>query len=331
MCTRAVLAFCAALLMFGGQARSEVGEVRIGVQFGLTYLPFAVAEQERLVERYAERAGLGDLKVAWPRFSGPNDMNTALLSGNLDVAPTAMPGFLILWARGRGRVNVKALAGYGTVPFTLVTNNPAVRSLRDFTSKDRIAVTGVQTSLLAILLQMAAAKEFGPDRYSALDPLMVSRAHPDAMAQVISGRTEINSHFSIPPYAAAELAAPGVRAILTSRDISQTAFANGVVYLTEAFHDANPKVVGAILAALTEACRIIRDEPRRAAEIYLLGSGEKTSPDAIMQTLQAPGVVYDTVPHGILDLAKFMFRTGTLVSEPRGYDDILFPEAPRSP
>jgi len=56
----------------------------------------------------------------------------------------------------------------------LMTRNPAVKSLRDFTDKDRIAVPGIKTSLPAVLLNMAVAKELGDANYAKLDPITVA-------------------------------------------------------------------------------------------------------------------------------------------------------------
>jgi NitT/TauT family transport system substrate-binding protein len=100
--------------------------------------------------------------------------------------------------------------------------------------------------------------------------------------------------------------------------------------MTEAFHDANPKIAAAVLSAVDEASKLIHSDPQRAAEIYIEVSGDKKSNlDSIVKTLETPGVVYETVPRGLLKVADFMYRTGTLVEKPSSYDDILFKEAPR--
>lgn len=308
-------------------AIAGVDQVRIAQQYGLTYLPFIVAQHERLIEKYAKENGIPRLRVVWSEFAGPSDINNALLSGNIDVAPTAIPSFLVIWARSKGSLNIKALAGYGRVPFTLVTNDPQVHSLKDFSDKDRIAVTAVGTSLLGIMLQMQAEQKLGD--LHKLDSLMIARSHPDAMVQVISGKTELNSHFSIPPYATEELAASNVHAVMTSDDLKGGPFSNGVIYMTQAFHDANPKISASILRAVDEACKLIHTDPKRVARMYLDVSHEKSTPDSIVATLTTPGVVYDTVPHGLLQVADFMYRTGTLIKKPSGYDDLLFQESPR--
>ena len=188
------------------------------MQFGLTYLPQTIMRQEHFVEQQAKAAGLGDVKVTWIQAAGGDTQNDALLSGNLDVASSGYTSFLILWSKTKGRI-AKGLFGYGHTPFTLVTNNPAVKSAADLSDKDRIAVPAVRSSLQAIYLQMAAEKAFGAANLTKFDHLTVSRSHPDAMAGLL-GHTEIDGHFTVPPYAEKELAAPGVHALFQTEDVT---------------------------------------------------------------------------------------------------------------
>jgi NitT/TauT family transport system substrate-binding protein len=46
---------------------------------------------------------------------------------------------------------------------------------------------------------MAAAQLWGADKYDKLDPITVTRSHPDAVAALLSGKSEINSHFASAP------------------------------------------------------------------------------------------------------------------------------------
>src|SRR2546430_2091073 len=81
----------------------------------------------------------------------------------------------------------------GSGSLYLNTRNPKVKTLADFTEQDRIAVPGIKTSFAAVVLQMAAAKTFGMANYAKLDPLTVGVPHPDALAAMLSGGTEITS------------------------------------------------------------------------------------------------------------------------------------------
>ena len=61
-----------------------------------------------------------------------------------------------------------------SMPLYLNTNNPNVKSIKDFTSKDKIALPAVKVSIQAVTLQMAAEKEFGEGNQNKLDALTVS-------------------------------------------------------------------------------------------------------------------------------------------------------------
>ncbi len=188
-----------ALMLLGAPAWAETATLNLGVQRGMTYLPFIVMQREHFVEKQAEKAGIPGLNVVYNVFSGGPAMTDGLLSSSIDVAATGIPSFVALWAKGKGKLAVRGLSSYGTLPIALVTRNPNVHTLADFTDKDRIATPGVKTSTQSIFLRMAAEKMYGLAQVDHFDSITVGRGHPDAMAAMLGG-TEINSHFAIPPY-----------------------------------------------------------------------------------------------------------------------------------
>jgi NitT/TauT family transport system substrate-binding protein len=304
--------------------RAETDTLRLGVQPGLTYLPFAVIQHEGLIEKAAAAAGLPGLKVSYNRFSGGPAMNDGLMSDNIDIASTGIPSYLTLWAKARGKLTMRALMSYGYIPIALVTRNPNVKTLADFTDKDRIALPGVKTSVQAIFLGMAAEKLYGPGQSGHFDAWTVTRAHPDGMAAILSN-TEINSHFTIPPYLQLELKRPDIHIVATSQEIVGGMVSNGVVYLTERFYQANPKTVGAFYEAMKQSVALINAAPKRAAEIYLKISEERTPIEEIEAMIKAPGVLYDIAPHGTMAVAKFLHRTGMIGAEPNDWKDLFLP------
>ena len=108
-------------------------------------------------------------------------MNDALLSGNVDFVCLGIPGLATIWVKTKGGLEVKAASGFNFLPLQLNTRSPGIKSLRDLTDKDKIALPAVKVSMQAIILQMAAAQTFGEANYAKLDALTVSMAHPDAM------------------------------------------------------------------------------------------------------------------------------------------------------
>jgi len=309
------------------QARAEATELRVAEQFGIAYLPFLVMRQEKLIEKHAAQQGLQGVKVNWVKFGGGAPMNEALISGSLDFAAAGTPVFLSLWNKTQGANDVKVAAGLNNIPVFLNTANPKVRTIRDFTDGDKIALPAVKVSLQAMILQMAAAREWGPANATRLDRLTVSMKHPDAMVALLSGKSEINSHFTGPPFMFQELTHPGVHTVLNSADLLGAHNFN-VVYTSERFRSANPKLYKAYVDALDESMRIINSDKAAATRLYmkLVPSGNESFDD-MYKIVSNPSVEFTTVPRGLKKFADFMAGTGALQRKAGSWRDFCFPEA----
>jgi len=323
-CTRA-LAICA-LAALPITAHPETGELRIAWQFGVSYLPLMVIKNKALIEKHAQAAGVAPLKVTWATFSSGADMNTALLADQLDLASGGIGPVLNIWARTQGNYNVKGVASLGSLPLYLNTNNPAVKSVADFSGKDKIALPAVKVSIQAVLLQMAAAQVFGETNYSVLDSLTVSMSHPQATAALLSGGTEITANFSAAPFQNQQLQDPKVRRVLSSYDVTGGPSTLNSLYASAKFREQNPKVYGAVLAALREAMTIINRDKQAAARIYLEEEKSKLSPEFVLQVISDPAVQFTVAPQGFMKFAEFMVKTGALKTKPASWKDVFFPE-----
>jgi NitT/TauT family transport system substrate-binding protein len=307
-------------------ARAEAGELRIAEQFGLPFLPFTVMKRQRLLEQEASRLGLRDLTVTWAQVSGGPTMNDALLSGSLDIASAGTPPALTLWDRTRGTLKVRCLAAISGMPFKLVTRNPAVQHIRDFTERDRIALPAVKVSLQSVILQMAALREWGPGGYDRLDHLTVSLAHPDALVALTSGRSEVTAHFGNPPYQDLELRVPGLRSVLDSFEVAGPHSAV-LAYASTRFHDANPRLVEAFLGAMDHAGAFIRAEPRAAAELYAAAEPSQAPVELVEALLRDPLTRFRLQPEGLDAFIDFQHRIGVLRQRPESWRDVMFPHA----
>ena len=99
----------------------------------------------------------------------------------------------------------------------------------------------------AIMLQMAAAKEFGDAKFDALDHLTVSMAHPDATAAMLGGQSEITANFSSAPFQYRQMKNPNIRRILTSTELFDEPLSFNVIAATSKFRTENPKLYAAFL------------------------------------------------------------------------------------
>jgi NitT/TauT family transport system substrate-binding protein len=133
-----VLALSSFLALLPLSARAEVSEITVSKEYGIGYLPFMIMEHEKLVEKHAKASGLGDLKVTWQTFGGSGLTQGAILAGRLDFASSGVPWFLTLWDKTNGEV--KSLGAMDSMPLYLNTRNADVKSLKDFSEKDRIAL-----------------------------------------------------------------------------------------------------------------------------------------------------------------------------------------------
>ena len=334
---RVAIAAISVAVMFslaGHCARAEVPEVRIAYQYGLVYLPLMVMQRQQLLEKRAKAAGLGDVGVKYSVLSGGNTMNDALLSDSIHFASGGIPPFLTLWGRTVGSSNeVKGVAGFTAANMYLLTNNPEVKSIKDLSAKDKIALPAVKVSVQAIVLQMAAARTFGDAAYTKLDSLTVSMPNPDAMAALVSGgATGITANFTAPPYSTDALARPGIRSILTAYDVLGGGAILDVVWATTKFREANPRTYGAFLAALKDAIAFINQDKAAAARIYIemqgKGSTEKQVLDILNgKTAGTPDMEFTVDPRSITKYSDFLHRTGRLPARPASWKDLFFREA----
>lgn len=229
------------------QAHAKEGQLRIAQQFGIVYLLLNVAQDQQLIEKHGKAQGL-DIKVDFLRLSGGPAINDALLTGEVDIAGAGVGPLFTIWDRTKGRQNVKGVASLGNFPYLLVSNNPAVKSIADFTDQDRIALPAVGVSVQSRILQMASAKLWGDAQYNKLDKLQVALPHPEAAAAIIKGGTEITAHFGNPPFQDQELAGnPQARAVLNSYDVLGGPAAATVLYATEKFKNESPKTYRAFV------------------------------------------------------------------------------------
>lgn len=305
--------------------KAEVDDFKIAMQFGIGYLPLAIMKHDGLVEKHLKAAGLPNTKVTWSQLASGQPMNDALLSGSLHVASGGTAPFLILWGRTHGSLNVRAVAALASMPMYLVTNNPKVNSIKDLTDSDRISMAGAGQSIQTIVLQMAAAKEFGDAQYNKFSTLYRNLSHPDGLAAFLSGK-EITAYFSSPPFQYRALEKPGVRRILNSYDVTGGPATFLVAWATGKFHDENPRTFRAFVNAWKEAESFINGDKRAAAEIYVKESKDKGGVDAIFKMLNDPEIRITMTPENTMKFYDFMHKVGTVKPKAASWRDLYFPE-----
>ena len=301
--------------------RAQPREVRLAEQFGIGYLPLSIMKVRKLLEAEARARGV-EVTTAWVRFASGTEMNEALISDNLDFASGGVGPLLTIWARTRGNLDVKGVAALNSMPLYLNTINPNVKTIADFTEKDRIALPAVKVSIQAVILQMAAEKAFGPGNHTRLDHLTVSMSHPDGMAAMLSGRSEITAHFSSAPFQYQQLADPRVRRVLSSYDVLGGPHTFNSIWAMGRYRSGNPEIMAAFIAALDRAMGMIKDDPEGMAELWIADQGSRLSKDDAVKIIRDPENAWTTTPQKIMAFAAFMHRNGSIRVRPERWQDV---------
>ena len=312
----------AAASMFVANANAETRTVRIATQYGISYLPLTIMAEKKLLEAEGKKLGL-DLATEWVRFTAGPPMNEALISGNLDFASGGVGPLVTIWARTQNNLKVKGVTALNSMPLWLNTINPNVKTIKDFTEKDRIALPAVRVSMQAIILQMAAEKVFGKGQEHKLDPWTVSLSHPDGLAQMMSGKSEITAHFTSAPFMYQELADSRVHRVLNSYDVFGGPHTFNVVWATSKLYEGEPKIVQAFLAALRTAMKEINDDPAAAAALWVKADKSKLTPAEAEKIIRDKDNTWTMTPLKIMDVASYMGRVKMVPVTPANWKDIF--------
>src|SRR5207237_7720892 len=90
----------------------ETKELRIVQQFGLSYLPLHVAIEQKLIEKHARAAGLGEVRVTLSKLGSGAAVNDALISSSVDIALGGTTVLMTVWDKTKGRGEIKGIMAF---------------------------------------------------------------------------------------------------------------------------------------------------------------------------------------------------------------------------
>ena len=306
-------------------ANAEVSEVKVPLGAGgFGFLPLHIMKANNLIEKHAEQAGV-KVKVNWSNIGGPAGMIDALLSGSADFISAGPPSFLILWDKTKGNANVKGVASMSSMPMRLNTRAEHLKTIDDLKAGDKIAVTSVKSSIPSIVMQMYAVQKYGRDQAFKFDPFTVTMNHSDAAAALLSGTT-ITGHYASAPLDQRELKSPGVRTIMNTDDVMGGSTTFTMISTTQKFHDQNPKVYAAFVAALKESQEMIMKDKPGAVKVLLesMGGANAGSAEDMLAILNDPSTKYTIHSENVMKYANFMNSIGSLKNKPASIDELFF-------
>lgn len=318
-------ALTAAMTFLGSAAAlAEMAEITIARQPSLGHLPLMIMEDRGLLQARAVELGVESLKVNYATLAGGAAMSDALLSNSIQFAAGGVPPLLVLLERTDGTSSqVKGVSAMNSMPLLLNSNREEIGSIMDFTSADKIVLPAVKVSVQAILLQMAAEKEFGGGHHDRLDAFTITMSHLDGMA-VLRAKQEVTAHFTASPIQNLELQNEGVHTVLNSYDILGGPATFNVVWASARFKEENPLIYQAFIETLEDAISLINSDTEAAVDTYVRLSGDASTPELVRRIITDPQVHYTTMPSNIGKYLDFMTRIGTLKQEGVTWQDVFF-------
>lgn len=316
-------AFAVTAISAGLPCRAQAAEqLRVATQFGLAYLPLIVMQHDKLWENEARKAG-ADITVDYRQLGGGGALNDALLSDSVDLVAGGTAPMLFVWDKTSGNFNVQAVAALNSSPIAILANKPAIKSLADFGSGDKIAVPSVRVSMQALALMKATEKQFGAGAANKLNDLTVAMQHPDALTALISPNSPISAYVSSSPFQEVALQNPQVHKLTDSFEAFGGPSTFSVVYAKAEFAKKHPAAARAFYAALDEAMASIARDPTGAIDKYVAVTGDRTDRALLSSILARPDFTFGASPQHTFDLAQFMHRIGLLKHEPKSWRDFF--------
>lgn len=283
-----------ACLLFVG-CKKEEPVVNIAHQYGLAYAPIQVMKELGLVEK-----ALPDREVNWKTLGNTAAIREAMLSDKVQIGFLGIPPFLI--AKDKG-MDWKMVMGLSRAPLGLVTNKDDIKSLKDITFEDKIALPQ-PGSIQHILLSMAAENELGDAK--AFDQQLVTLKHPDGVLALEAGR-EISAHFTSPPFLFQELSNSKNHLVISGEEAMGGEFTFIVGVCREQFKEDEEAYI-AVKQAVVEAMDYMNTHPDESIE--LLAKAYNLEKELIAEYLTE--MVYEQEIKGLETFVSFMTEQGYL-------------------
>ena len=310
-------------------AHAQVKELRIGVQYGLGYLPLYVARDAGLFDKHMKAQGVEPVPVRIVNFTGGPQIQDGLLSQTLDIGAGGVTVLLITRdkTRGAGDQEMQGLTALSSVPYELWTVDARLKSLRDLDpQKNKIGLPSVKVSVPAIFLQMASEQINGAGKHAALDSLTVSLAQPDGVISLSAGGSTVDSYLFAPPFSQQMRDKANVHRVWSSNELFGSPITALATWTTARFRRENPKHTAAFIGAMRDAIDLIRTDRATAAGIYIKSEATKLPADYFAKLLEEPELRFTLAPENTVKIAEYLARIGTLKQKPADWKDTFFPE-----
>lgn len=306
----AVLALAGCGGQGAGGGGGEASTITIAYQPGIGYAPLLIMKQQGWLQR-----DLKGKKIVYKQLDSGAAIRDGMLSGDIQVGSGGLGPFLVGWAKG---IDWKVIAAMEDMDLWLMAKKPQYKTLADFKDGGKIAMPAPD-SIQAVVLSKGAQAELGDP--NALDKNIVSLGHPDGLQALLSG--QLAGHLTSPPFEFNEQD-KGAHKVMTSYEAFGGPHTFNSIYMRQGFHNSNPKVADAIVKNVEQGVKMLRDDPKQAAQILAKESGGGNTAKEFQDYVTHEGVEYTTEPHGFGKIAAFMKQIKLIDKAPGNWKDLVF-------
>lgn len=291
--------------------KALTGTLTIAGLTDLGYAPLYLMAQEGWLKQ-----AMPHVHTTFEFLSSGAAVESAVLSGNIDIAALGIAPFLLGWNSG---INWKILSGFGPVNEDLVTWNSAITSLHDITPSDRIA-TLAPTSIQAIALKKAALATFG--NANALDKNEVSLSHAVAYQSWLSHT--ITADFSAVPFQDEEIAHGG-HVITTLFKIMHSTITPNVVAVEQTFYNSHKAEMQIVYRNIQRALTMLSRHPNQSARVIARYEHGTITEANVKGSIDNPALSWSTAPQGIMAYARFMKSIHLMTKTLTTWKQVVYP------
>lgn len=305
----------------GLPALAATREINIGINTGLPFLSYAVAEQLDLFNKTAKDLGVTDATFTVRRINVATALIDAMLTQEVQFGTLGNQALLNAWEKTRGKLDFRGISAYWKGKFSVFSNTDRIKSFADIGPDDRIAVQGPK-SAQALYVKLAAIHYFGPDQAHRFDNQLVLLPHTEAVT-ALTKSDAIQVYLGISPYSEFVAKSPRVHLLATSRDFADPATTNAFIGAIEPVYAKHPDLPAVIIETLNRTNKLILDDPAQATDLYMAAEKTPLSPEELRDVITASRDDYATVPNGLMNVAKLMNELGDLKQVPESWTDFF--------
>ena len=316
MAVTLVVAMAAAMTACGGSDKKaeDSNKLVIRYQKSIAYAPVMIMAEKNMISNYYDKEVEVDCQVE----KDGNTIKEGVSSGSIDVGTVGLPPAVVGILSGS---KYKIFTGISAQPYSIVTNQKDINSLKDLKNK------GIQVGLLStnsqghIMLGLAAKAELGDAH--AFDNVINPVDNASGFDGIKSGSIKV--HVVISPYNFKELAVDGTHEIPVSEDVWVPGDTSIVGIASKDLYENNKELYDAVCKAFEEAMTYVKENPEETAELVKEKLELDDSVEDIVKWMTDSKSQYSTELQGVGNFVNFMQEEGFLENEYSGnLSDLIY-------